>query len=819
MHKILKIIYRSVVIVFLVIITALLVAGLYVYHHRDQITTKAFQAAMTKMTYPAQVKKVQISLWKDFPQLSLILHQVAVQDPTKKAKNILVARQINCAFNILYLMRGKYIIDHVSIEQGVFNLSTTRQQPTSKLTRASYIQQVPLTLKKLILKDITLLYAKDGKHPFTLQTHIRHAQTSMKMTQQSISLHVVGQAIMQQITYQHIQYQATIPSTINIQLQYDFATQIFTVTSGSIKQPAYTLQVQGSWRSEGPKPFADLQIGAQQIDIQQLIPWLPPSLCPQVTAYQPQGKLACQAHWKQDGKSSLVVDFTYQEGGILLQGFTERLHITHLAGKLSLPNGPTGSGGSLQVDEYMATVGSSELQGSFKVMDLQQPHLQARASLRLDLPTLAQALSYTTLTHITGQLAGNCEFNASLESLLHPTAQQAPVLLTGELKTQGVQFSYNKARFQLRDTTVLCNQDDTWSIPELVGQLDGETFVLAGKLHQGGALLLKGRGSIHFTAKLYADYLALDNLLPGNEHKTKTESTTDFTISPRISGVLTCDVEEVVYKRFHGKKLRGSLQISNQLLKAEDLACGFAGGNIRLAGAIDTKANHLQISTKANLQNVQLATLFHTFENFQQHFLEDKHLGGQLGSDITLSMRADKKFNIDSSSIHADMSVRLHHGVLKNFEPLQRLSSYVSEKDLKYLHFSSLKNNLHIQDKTIHIPPMEVHTSVTSIQLSGTHTFDGKIDYNLVIPLQQADRKEVKQSFTEIDETALEGLNLYLKLAGNVKDYTLHYDNTLLKKELKENFRKQGDMLGNLLKGKTKKRDKELAADEYFDFE
>lgn len=801
-------------------IAALLAAGLYIYHHRDQITAKAFQAVMTKMTYPAQVKKVQLSLWKDFPQLSLVLQQVVVQSPTKEQKNILVASQIDCAFNVVHLIRGKYIIDHVAIEQGVLNLSTTTQQPTSKVTRTSSLQQVPLTFKKLILKNITLLYAKGGKHPITLQTHIRHAQASMDMTQQNISMHVVGQATMQQITYQHIRYQATTLFNINTQLQYDFSKQVFTITSGSIKQPAYTLQIQGSWRSEGSKPFVDLQIGTQQIDIQQLIPWLPPSLYQQVTPYQPQGKLACQVHWKQHQQSSLEVDFTYQEGSILLQGVTERLQIARLAGKLSLPSGATENGGSLQADECVATIGSSELQGSFKIMNLQQPHLQARTSLRLDLPTLAQALSYTTLTHITGQLVGNCELNASLEGLLNPTTQQAPILLTGELKTEGVQFNYNKARFQLRDTTVLLNQDDTWSIPELGGQLDGKTFVLAAKLHQGTALLLKGSRPIHFTAKLYADYLALDKLLPKGEHQLKTEPTIDFTISPRISGALICDVEEVVYKRFHGKKLRGKLQINNQQLKAEDLACGFAGGNIRLAGTLDTKPNHLQISTKASLQNVQVATLFYTFENFQQHFLEDKHLGGQLGSDITLSMRADKQFNIDSSSIHADMSIRLYHGVLKNFEPLQRLSSYVSEKDLHHLHFSSLKNNIHIQDKTIHIPSMEVHTSVTSIQLSGIHTLDGKIDYNLIVPLQQADPQEVKQSFTEIDETALEGLNLYLKLEGNVKDYTLHYDNALLKKELKENFRKQGNMLGNLLKGKpTKKRDKELATNEYFDFE
>src|SRR5690606_6302059 len=133
-------------------------------------------------------------------------------------------------------------------------------------------------------------------------------------------------------------------------------------------------------------------------------------------------------------------------------------------------------------------------------------------------------------------------------------------------------------------------------------------------------------------AKLYADYLALDRLLLQNEAPINTTSTRNFTISPCIAGVLACDIEEVVYKRFHGKKLRGQLQINNQQLQTKELACGFAGGNIWLTGNLDTRSKELQISTKARLQNVQLATLFYTFENFNQHFLEDKHLGGQLYS-------------------------------------------------------------------------------------------------------------------------------------------------------------------------------------------
>ena len=117
---------------------------------------------------------------------------------------------------------------------------------------------------------------------------------------------------------------------------------------------------------------------------------------------------------------------------------------------------------------------------------------------------------------------------------------------------------------------------------------------------------------------------------------------------------------------------------------------------------------------------------------------------------------------------------------------------------------------------------MEIHSSATSIQLSGTHTFDGNIDYNLIVPVQRNHVPAIKQQIKEIeiDEEALGGLNLYLKLAGNVQAYNLRYDHTLFKEHLRANLKKQGDILGELLQGKAiKKPAKELSKEDYFDFD
>ena len=116
---------------------------------------------------------------------------------------------------------------------------------------------------------------------------------------------------------------------------------------------------------------------------------------------------------------------------------------------------------------------------------------------------------------------------------------------------------------------------------------------------------------------------------------------------------------------------------------------------------------------------------------------------------------------------------------------------------------------------------MQVHTSVTSIELSGTHTFDGSIDYRLVVPLHQITNESIAKYRTSSDDKAFEGLNLYLKLQGDVNNYTLTYDGKLLKKALQESLKEQAATLGNLLRAKKKQElgDKKIAFGDYFKFE
>ena len=147
------------------------------------------------------------------------------------------------------------------------------------------------------------------------------------------------------------------------------------------------------------------------------------------------------------------------------------------------------------------------------------------------------------------------------------------------------------------------------------------------------------------------------------------------------------------------------------------------GGDMTFSGIVDAKNNKaIDVVSTFKLNGIYLDSIFYVFENFDQNFIVDKHLKGQTYADVALELSLNQNLKLYPETLVSDISVSLKNGELNNFEPMKKLNKYLNDEGLSKLRFSDIKNEIHIENKTIYIPQMEVRTNVTSIKVSGTHT-------------------------------------------------------------------------------------------------
>lgn len=206
--------------------------------------------------------------------------------------------------------------------------------------------------------------------------------------------------------------------------------------------------------------------------------------------------------------------------------------------------------------------------------------------------------------------------------------------------------------------------------------------------------------------------------------------------------------------------------------------------------------------------------------SIDQDFIKDTHLKGQVTADVNLELALNQSLKLYPETLTADIGAVIKNGELNNFEPLKKLNKYLDDEGLSRLRFSDLQNDIHIENKTVYIPQMEVRSNVTGIKISGTHTFDQRIDYRLITPLQNRKVFNVSEAGNAIEADGSGQTKLFLKIVGTTDDYRIAYDTEAVKKkiatDLKKEVRELKDAFKN--KGAQQKKEQEVAEDEYFDW-
>jgi hypothetical protein len=217
------------------------------------------------------------------------------------------------------------------------------------------------------------------------------------------------------------------------------------------------------------------------------------------------------------------------------------------------------------------------------------------------------------------------------------------------------------------------------------------------------------------------------------------------------------------------------------------------------------------------VDNINVDSAFYVFENFKQDFIQDRHLKGKATADVNLEMTLNEHLKLFPETLIADIALVIKNGELNNFEPIKKLNKYLDDEGLNKLRFSDLKNEIHVEKQTVFIPEMEIKSNVTSLKISGTHTFDQIIDYRIVTPLR---RRKIDPDAAGAMEESAGQTKLFLKITGTTDEYKVAYDTEAVKKKIANDIKNEVKELKEAFKTKGKKQQKEveLEKDEYFDW-
>ena len=825
----LRILKRSLYFVGLILLLFCVVGAVLVYTYQDQLVSRFVAEANRKIDTPIQAGSIEASWWQKFPDVSIVLSDVVIDGSLPGPTDTLgTAKTIYCTFNAWDILKGDWVVDQIHLKDGmIFLVQTELGDNNYTIVKKDTTKQkdVGFKLEKIELQNIAVTYLDLLRNQkYLLQTH--EVSASLVSRDKMFDVQLDGNITSDALIIGERQFFKDKNVELEGNIRYLQPQKKWDIVETDITVNGSTFGLNGYY--DGSEEIIDLSVKGQDTDVQTILSLIPDDLSQKFRHYRSKGDIYFEGSLAGSANSEkspeVQVKFGCKNASFFHPGHKKGIKQVYLSGNFSSSEAGDLSKATLSLKNVKGVMESLPFKGNLTISNLRDYHIKGDFEGTMDLKSWQNFLPPGEINEATGTMQMDVAFDGPVHYLKAQNAVDK-FKTTGEISIDSLNFSLKKSSLPFRNFGghFLFNGRDL-AISDFKGTIGNSDFILNGFFRNIIAFIFSKNQPIGIEADLQAENLDLDELLTGSSKAPDQtvvgkQAYTYFEINPRLALTFNCKIDHLKFRRFRGSSIEGKLRISDQVAHGQHISFETIGGKIAMSGRVDGRQkDHIRVYTKSSYQGIYIDSLFYVFENFGQNFLEDKHLKGQAYAEIDTYMAFDDHLRFKSPDLVVDAGLIIQNGELNNFEPLQKLSTYIDSQDLRNLRFADLKNNIKIKDREIYLPNMVVESNVTTIAVNGMHTFDQNINYRLKVPIKSS-KKDKDEYFGAIEEDG-SNTNLFLRITGTTSDYQVVYDKDAVKNKIRQDLKEEKWEFRKAVRNKGEDDyQQEIEEDEFFDFD
>jgi hypothetical protein len=210
-----------------------------------------------------------------------------------------------------------------------------------------------------------------------------------------------------------------------------------------------------------------------------------------------------------------------------------------------------------------------------------------------------------------------------------------------------------------------------------------------------------------------------------------TASTGAFLVPANMNITLNAKADAVQYDKVTYNNVKGALNVKDETVRLQNVQTDALDGSIALDGSYSTKENkkNPDISLSYNVKSVDIQKAFYAYNTVQKLMPVGKFLAGKLTSQFSMTGKLDDKMFPDLTSLTGNGTLLLIEGVLKKFQPLDKLASALDVSELKDVSIKDIKSHFEFANGKMLVKPFNLKVKDIDMQIGGMHGFDQSIDY------------------------------------------------------------------------------------------
>ncbi|KGL63177.1 AsmA-like C-terminal region-containing protein [Polaribacter sp. Hel1_85] len=328
--------------------------------------------------------------------------------------------------------------------------------------------------------------------------------------------------------------------------------------------------------------------------------------------------------------------------------------------------------------------------------------------------------------------------------------------------------------------------------------------------------VLKGNFLLNSNNLIVADFISIDKTKDDKEHSSSLK------IPAFLDVKLTANAKKVVYDNVNLSNVSGDVFIHDEKVDLKNVKSDVFGGNIAFNGNVSTKGTTSKFKMDLNLNQLNVGDSFGNLEMLKSIAPIAKAIEGKMNSTITVSGNLNDDMTPNLKTISGNLLGQLLDTKLKagNSKMLTTLGEKVKFLDVNQLNLHEATGLFSFENGLVTVKPIPLKYKDIAIEVGGTHGFDQTMNYDIVfdVPVKYlgTDVTNLISKLTAKDAASIKSIPVKGNLTGsfgspsftsNIKDATATLIKDLVEKQKNSLIDQGKDKLKDLIGIGTTKKD------------
>jgi hypothetical protein len=779
-------------------------------------------------------KKIELSIFDKFPQVSIAFKDVKIYESIQGSQEKMgMLKNLYFSFDAYDFIKGKYVINHISISNGKLNLKTDKNGNINysiiKEDSTNNESSIRFHLRKIDIGNVEVVY--DNKSTSQYYTILaKNSNATLKLQNKIFDISLHGKFFVHSILINDLEYFANKEVSLSLSQKYDQTKKVLTFLSSELNIENASYTINGNFQFK-EKKYIELAIIGKNTSISNLLSLLPSKISANLNTYKALGEIYFASQIKgyisETENPGINIDFGFKNVAFSHPNFNEQIKEAELKGNFN--NGISNDlpGSSLQITNISGVFAGQAFKAGFSMLNFDDPAINLQFTGNVNTETLLRFYPVEYIKTAHGMVGLNIYFSGKANDLRTHEGKKK-IKTEGEILIKDITLEFKNRPLILSGLNghFTFNKNDL-DIKEFSGYAGQSDFHVKGTLKNFFSKALYSKEKLIVDVSLESTMINPDELLRQQSSQagngvSSNDSTDAFLLLKDYIFRVEYKIKNLHFHKLHAKSIEGKIKLDYPFAHVNFKSFKAADGNLELSSFIDFRSSDkIEINAKAGLSHICIDSVFFICNNFNQDFLTHENIKGEFKGNIKVMLSMNHNLEIDPSSVIASIDASVKKGQLINFEPMKKLSKFINEKELADIRFSELKNNIYIEGKQINIPEMTIKSNISDISISGTHTFDQHIDYKLAVPLKNLRQKfkDNGEATAAIDDNGTGRAAIYLTIKGTASDYKIAYDTKRTRGKIKDGLKKEKKELQDIFRKKEEEQVKsqQLSEEEFMD--